>query len=107
MRKQIEGLGTNLVVVLPGARTASGLRGGAGSAATLTTGDAQAIRRESTAGSEVSYLIRQSGQVQFSNQNWTTVIQGISSNYPPRPTGASTRAARLRRTTRRARRWLS
>jgi macrolide transport system ATP-binding/permease protein len=83
VRKQIEGLGTNLVVVLPGARTMGGMRGGSGSASTLTTGDAQAIRRESTAVSEVSYLIRQTGQAQAGNQNWSTSIQGVSPNYPP------------------------
>jgi macrolide transport system ATP-binding/permease protein len=83
VRKQIERLGTNLVVVLPGARTAGGMRAGSGSASTLTTSDAQAIRRESTAVSEVSYLIRQSGQVEYGNQNWATSIQGISPNYPP------------------------
>ena len=83
VRKQIESLGTNLVVVLPGARTAGGLRGGFGSASTLTTSDALAIRREAAAVGEVSYLIRQSGQVEYGNQNWTTGIQGISSNYPP------------------------
>ncbi len=83
VRKQIERLGTNLVVVLPGARTAGGMRGGSGSASTLTTSDAQAIRRESPAVSAVSYLIRQNGQVQAGNQNWATNIQGISPNYPP------------------------
>jgi macrolide transport system ATP-binding/permease protein len=31
----------------------------------------------------VSYLIRQMGQVQYANQNWTTNIQGIAANYPP------------------------
>jgi macrolide transport system ATP-binding/permease protein len=83
VRKQIERLGTNLVVVLPGARTAGGMRAGSGSASTLTITDAQAIQRESMAVSEVSYLIRQSGQVEFGNQNWATQIQGISANYPP------------------------
>jgi macrolide transport system ATP-binding/permease protein len=83
VRKQIESLGTNLAVVLPGARTLGGARGGFGSASTLTVTDAQAIRRESAAVSEVSYLIRQSGQVQYGNQNWTTTIQAISPNYPP------------------------
>lgn len=83
VRKQIESLGTNLVVVLPGARTAGGMRGGFGSASTLTTTDAQAIRREATLAAEVSYLIRQSGQVQSGNQNWATSIQGVSPNYPP------------------------
>jgi len=83
VRKQIERLGTNLVVVVPGARTMGGMRGGLGSSSTLTTTDAQAIRREADAVSDVGYLIRQSGQVQASNQNWTTQIQGISANYPP------------------------
>ena len=83
VRKQIERLGTNLVVVLPGARTSSGMRAGSGSASTLTISDAQSIRRESAAVSEVSYLIRQSGQVESGNQNWATQIQGISPNYPP------------------------
>ncbi len=83
VRKQIESLGTNLVVVLPGATTSGGLRAGFGSASTLTTVDAQAIRRESSAVGQVSYLIRQSGQVEYGNQNWSTGIQGISPNYPP------------------------
>ena len=83
VRKQIESLGTNLVVVLPGARIMGGARGGFGSASTLTVSDALAVRRESTAVSAVSYLIRQSGQLQYGNQNWTSSIQGISANYPP------------------------
>ena len=82
VRKQIESLGTNLVVVLPGATMMGGARGGFGSASTLTTGDAQAIAREAGAVSEVSHLMRQSAQVQYANQNWTTAIFGISLNYP-------------------------
>ena len=31
----------------------------------------------------MSYLIRQLGQVEYGNQNWTTSIQGVSPNYPP------------------------
>jgi macrolide transport system ATP-binding/permease protein len=83
VRKQIESLGTNLVVVLPGATTSGGVRAGFGSASTLTVGDVQAIRREAPAVGSVSYLIRQLGQVQYGNQNWTTNIQGVSANYPP------------------------
>lgn len=80
--KQIESLGTNLLVVMPGATTASGVRGGFGSASTLTVADAQTIRRDDPTVAEVGYLNRQSGQVQYGNQNWTTLIQGVSPNYP-------------------------
>jgi macrolide transport system ATP-binding/permease protein len=83
VRKQIESLGTNLLVVVPGATTMGGMRSGQGSASTLTVVDAEALRREAPAIGSVSYLIRQSGQVQYANQNWTTNIQGVSANYPP------------------------
>jgi len=81
VRKQIESLGTNLLVVRPGATTTSGVRAGFGSASTLTESDARAIRREDPAVASVSYLIRGLGQVQYGNQNWTTSIQGISPDY--------------------------
>lgn len=83
VRKQIESLGTNLLVIVPGATNMGGMRSGQGSASTLTVVDAAALRREAPAVGGVSYLIRQSGQVQYANQNWTTNIQGVSANYPP------------------------
>ncbi|HJU24751.1 MAG TPA: ATP-binding cassette domain-containing protein, partial [Casimicrobiaceae bacterium] len=81
VRKQIESLGTNLLIVLPGATTSGGVRAGLGSASTLTVRDAQAIRREAPAVADVSYLIRQVGQIQYGNQNWTTSIQGVTPSY--------------------------
>jgi macrolide transport system ATP-binding/permease protein len=83
VRKQIESLGTNLLVVVPGGTTMGGMRSGQGSASTLTVVDVEALRREAPAVGSVSYLIRQMGQVQYANQNWTTNIQGVSANYPP------------------------
>ena len=82
VRKQIESLGTNVVVIIPGATTAGGIRAGFGSASTLTVEDARAIRREDSAVAQVGYLIRQQAQVQYGNQNWTTNVQGVSTNYP-------------------------
>ena len=83
VRKQIESLGTNVVVILPGAITTGGIRAGYGSASTLTVADARAIRREDAAVAQVGYLIRQQGQVQYASQNWTTSIQGVNATYPP------------------------
>lgn len=83
VRRQIQSLGTNLVVVVPGAVTSGGARAGFGSASTLTVADAQAIRREAASAGLVAYLTRQSGQVQYANKNWTTIVQGVSANYPP------------------------
>jgi macrolide transport system ATP-binding/permease protein len=83
VRKQIESLGTNMFVVLPGASQSGGARGGFGSASTLTVADAEALRRESSSIAQVSYMIRQQGQVQFGDQNWTTGIQAVTATYPP------------------------
>ncbi len=81
VRAQIEGLGTNLLVILPGARTAGGVRHGFGSASTLSVADADAIRREAPAVANVSYLIRQQAQVQYGDRNWSTSVQGVSPSY--------------------------
>lgn len=81
VKKQLESLGTNVVVVLPGALTRGGVRGGYGSAATLTIADAKAIS-EDPAVTSVGYLIRQQGQTEYGGNNWTTSIQGVSASYP-------------------------
>jgi macrolide transport system ATP-binding/permease protein len=83
VRKQIESLGTNVIVIQPGALTTGGIRAGFGSASTLTVADARAIRHEDPAVVQVGYLIRQQGQVQYASQNWTTSIQGVNATYPP------------------------
>lgn len=79
--QQIAGLGTNMVVVLPGATSAGGVRAGSGSASTLTVSDATALRREAPAVVDVGYLIRQGSQVQYGGQNWSTVVQGATPSY--------------------------
>ncbi len=82
IRKQIEGLGTNLLVVLPGATTAGGAHAGFGSASTITVDDARAILREDPAVGRVGYLIRAAAQVRHASRNWTTAILGVSPDYP-------------------------
>jgi macrolide transport system ATP-binding/permease protein len=82
VRKQIQSLGTNMVVIVPGASARGGIRAGYGSASTLTVADARAIRRDGPAVAQVGYMIRQQGQIQYGSQNWTTNIQGASESYP-------------------------
>jgi macrolide transport system ATP-binding/permease protein len=81
VRQQMLSLGTNMLVVLPGAVTSGGVRGGFGSASSLTVRDAEALGRECPAVARVGYLIRQSGQAQYGDKNWTTSIQGVTPSY--------------------------
>jgi macrolide transport system ATP-binding/permease protein len=82
VRQQLASLGTNMLVVVPGATTSGGVRAGSGSAATLTLADADAIRRDDPAVASVGYMTRAGGQVQYGNHNWMTSIEGVSPSYP-------------------------
>ena len=43
--------------------------------------DAETILHDDPAVQQVSYLTRQSGQVEYGNQNWSTSIQGVTPSY--------------------------
>ena len=78
---QINSLGSNLLIVVPGATTANGVRAGLGSNSTLTVADAQAIARSGGSVALVTYMDRQVAQVVSGNHNWSTNIQGTTSSY--------------------------
>jgi macrolide transport system ATP-binding/permease protein len=81
VQEQIASLGTNLLVVLPGATTSNGVRIGYGSRSTLTVTDAEAIGKQCSAVELVSYMDRQNAQVINGNKNWATSINGTTSSY--------------------------
>jgi macrolide transport system ATP-binding/permease protein len=78
---QVQSLGTDLLVVLPGTTRVNGVRAGNGSAASLRVSDVGAILEEDAAVADVSYINRQNTQVVYGNQNWTSSIQGVSPSY--------------------------
>ncbi len=78
---QIEALGSNLLIVTPGASTMGGVSGGFGSASSLRVSDAEAIRREASAVANVSYMLRGAAQAQYGGKNWNTVVAGISAGF--------------------------
>jgi macrolide transport system ATP-binding/permease protein len=78
---QVQSLGTDLLVVLPGTTRVNGVRAGNGSAASLRVKDVGGILEEDSAVADVSYVNRQGTQAVSGNQNWTTSVQGISASY--------------------------
>jgi macrolide transport system ATP-binding/permease protein len=78
---QVQSLGTDLLVVLPGSTRFNGVRGGFGSASTLRVSDVGHILEEDGAVADVSYVSRQNTQIVNGNQNWSTSVQGISPSY--------------------------
>jgi macrolide transport system ATP-binding/permease protein len=81
VEQQIQSLGTNLLVVLPGATTSNGVRAGFGSTSTLRVADADAVAKEAGGVEAVSYTDRQVAQVVFGNHNWSTSITGTTPEY--------------------------
>jgi putative ABC transport system permease protein len=78
---QIQGLGSNFVIVLPQSRQASGARGAQGSGARLTEEDGRAIMRESTSIVAIAPNLRAAGQVVYGDQNWNTSVLGTTLPY--------------------------
>jgi putative ABC transport system permease protein len=79
--EQIQSLGSNLVIVLPGTITASGIRLGTGSRETITDDDAVAIAREIPLVQAAAPSVRGNAQVVYGNLNWATLIQGVTADY--------------------------
>jgi macrolide transport system ATP-binding/permease protein len=78
---QVQSLGTDLLVVLPGATRINGVRAGHGSAESLRVRDVGSILEQDGAVSDASYVNRQSTQVVNGTQNWSTSVQGVSPSY--------------------------
>ena len=77
----IKSLGSNLVLVLPGTTTSSGARGARGSRPTITEDDAIAIQNEIDTVMAAAPMVRGGGQLIYGNQNWSTVIYGVTPEY--------------------------
>jgi putative ABC transport system permease protein len=79
--EQIKSIGSNLLIIQPGSITSGGIRIGSGSSSTLTEDDARAIALEVPAVQAVAPSVRGVIQVVAGNQNWSTLVQGVTPDY--------------------------
>ena len=79
--EQIKSLGSNLMIIIPGSTTTSGVRLGAGANLNLTEDDAIAIAREISEVQVAAPSARSSGQVIYGGSNWSTQIHGVTPDY--------------------------
>jgi putative ABC transport system permease protein len=78
----IAGLGSNLLIVMPGANSPSGgVRLAAGSNVTLTPKDAQAITQEISGVGAVAPAVNRQLQLVYGNQNWLSNVQGSTPDF--------------------------
>jgi putative ABC transport system permease protein len=76
--EQISKMGSNLLMIVPGATTTGGVRMGSGTQQTLTFADAEAILKESRAVSDVAPVLNGVAQVVYGHQNWSTGVIGTT-----------------------------
>ena len=81
VQKSIAGLGSNLLIVMPGATAPSGVRVAAGSTTSLTYKDAQAIAREVEGVNMVAPMVQRQYQSVFGGKNWITTMQGTTPDF--------------------------
>ncbi len=78
---QIQGLGSNLLIVTPGQSNTGGVRGGAGSMSNITMDDVSAIQSNADAVQAVAPTANTQGQVVLGSQNTATQIIGTTPSY--------------------------
>src|SRR3979411_1504443 len=80
--QQMESLGSNLLMVLPGSIAMHGVATGSGATQNLTRDDATAIDTErGGAVAAVAPICRTGAQVLYGDQNWFTQVQGSTAAF--------------------------
>jgi len=82
IQQRIDNLGSNLVVITPGAGRSGGVSMGAGSSNRLTLDDYEAVDRECILLTAVSPMIVAPAHVVGGGGNWRTGVMGVSVDYP-------------------------
>jgi putative ABC transport system permease protein len=79
--ERIRTLGSNLLLLMPGARKSGGARLESGTQPTLTEEDALAIRRNLLDVQVAAPLLSRSMPLVAGNRNWTTLVAGVNPDY--------------------------
>ncbi len=81
VQSSIASLGSNMLIVMPGASSSHGERGAAGSNITLLAEDADYIKKTVKGIDYVSPTVSKQYQLVAGNQNWTTAVYGVTPEY--------------------------
>jgi putative ABC transport system permease protein len=81
VQAQIATMGTNVIIIWPGATTVSGVRGSQGGVVTLTVADALDLKKRIPLLAETGWVKRDVMQIVNGNRNWNGPISGISPSY--------------------------
>ena len=81
IKEQIQSIGSNLIIVLPGSVSSNGVRLGSGGVSTLTEDDAKTIATDCPSVALSAPTVRGGVQIVYGNNNWATTVQGVTPDY--------------------------
>lgn len=81
VQDNIESMGSNLLTIRSAAAKTGGISMGIGSKPTLSVKDAQAIKNSARGIEAVAPLMSSTKQVMYGNQNWSTSVYGVTTDY--------------------------
>ena len=81
IQQQIASIGSNIVIVIPGSLTSSGLRMGTGAAVTLSETDARELATQCPSIAVVAPVVRGASQLVYENANWGSVTMGVTPEF--------------------------
>ena len=81
VQNSIASLGSNMLIVTPGAASSQGVRSASGSSITLSLEDAEYIKKTVQGIDYVAPSVSKQYQIIAGNQNWTTTVYGITPEY--------------------------
>jgi putative ABC transport system permease protein len=81
IRREIDSLGTNVIMVFPGVGHQGSVQHGMGSLNRFTMDDVEAISRDASSISAVSPIVRSGGQIVAGSNNWACEVCGVTPDY--------------------------
>jgi putative ABC transport system permease protein len=81
IQQQIASIGSNIIMVLPGSLTSSGLRMGTGNAVTLSESDARELPAQCPDIALAVPVVRGGAQIVYENSNWATILFGTTPGF--------------------------
>lgn len=81
VQSSIASLGSNMLIVTPGAASSHGVRSALGSSITLSLEDAEYIKKTVQGIDYVAPTVSNQYQLVAGNQNWTTTVYGVTPEY--------------------------
>ena len=81
IQQQIASIGSNVIIIIPGSLTSSGMRMGTGNAVTLSESDARELAAQCPDVQLAVPMVRGGAQAVYQSNNWATIVYGITPGY--------------------------